>query len=231
MRTVAGLGLALFCGLTHATDLAPVAGAAVAPAATAPPTAALPALERRVINSSCISSVLRELEPPISRRGSDILSCGDFLSWAVEAHGSLTEDRQQATSSPSCTVTTPASVSSDYSSYIDVIETYFSTVSSKASGIRTNCGADKLFLSFDQLCTPSLTMLFTSGANQTSVTSLKPPEPPGERIYIGDWSTAGEATGTGSATSSRPTPGVGTKGCPNIVVIFAMALVLSWGLG
>ncbi|KAJ6442531.1 alpha-ketoglutarate-dependent sulfonate dioxygenase [Purpureocillium lavendulum] len=224
------VGLHLLIELAGASDHAPAAGAAAAiPTAMASKAPAL-LMERRTVgvDTSCISSVVSELSPPTSGLGSD------FWSWA----SSFSTD---ATTSPACTITAPASISSDYLRYVDTLETYFSTIVSKASGIHTNCGADDLSLTFDQLCTTSLTVVFTSGADE-STTSLWPPQVPDETVFIGNGSTtgtgkttAGSATGTSRATttaagSSSPTAATGLKGHPNLALVLALGALIVWML-
>ncbi|KAJ6442270.1 serglycin domain-containing protein [Purpureocillium lavendulum] len=162
-------------------ELAQQAGIAIgfpAPTPTEPPVVTPAALDRRAIDRQCFSSVLTELSPPTSGVDSKL------LSWATNA---------AAGAATGCKVTAPASLSSAYTSYLDVLRTYFSTLESKASGIHTKCGADKFSVTFSQACTTSFTLLFTSGGVGNGTTATKtvaPVEVPKKTLYIGDGKSA-----------------------------------------
>ncbi|KAL3954851.1 hypothetical protein ACCO45_010414 [Purpureocillium lilacinum] len=64
-----------------------------------------------------------------------------------------------------CTLTMPASLSKAYSSYVDVLQTYFSTLSSKAQCLR-KCGASRLSVTVTATCKESLTLVFTGGVGR-----------------------------------------------------------------
>ncbi|KAL3958240.1 hypothetical protein VFPFJ_10207 [Purpureocillium lilacinum] len=230
MRTRDVLWLTLLNGVARGSDLAPAAGVAVAVPMVTPPPAGVPArVERQRVDSSCISSIVSELAPPTSGLDSD------FLSWASSASTEII--------SPDCTVTVPASISSEYLAYRSTFQTYLSTIASKASSIRTNCGADDLSLTFSQFCTTSLTVLFTSGADKTSTTSLSSLDIPDETIAVGQSSTTDETTSTDTASANTATgpsrttaagpsqtTAVGSKEYPNLALVLAIGVGIAWSL-
>ncbi|CAH0047807.1 unnamed protein product [Clonostachys solani] len=121
-------------------------------------------LEPRAISQSCFTSVVNKLSPPLPTNSA-------FSRWAT---ASLVM--------PTCTVTAPASFSSDYMSYDKVLSTWLGTIKSAAGNIKTDCGADRFSLTFSGYCSSSRTVYFTS-AQQTQTATLPKMDKP-DTIYI-----------------------------------------------
>ncbi|UNI22992.1 hypothetical protein JDV02_008834 [Purpureocillium takamizusanense] len=219
MRASKGPGLALMNSLPLASTLTSAAGIAASVQAPTPDPAAIAApVERRRVNSSCISSVVSELAPPTSGLGSD------FLSWVRSTSGDA--------STPGCIITAPASVSSDYSRYHSEFQAYLSTIASKAGDIRTDCGFDDLSLTFSQFCTTSLTVLFTSGTEETRTTYLSSVNIPHETIAIGQSVANGTMTIENPTTAPKPTgtSASGSKEYPKTALLLALAFGVVWSI-
>ncbi|CAG9987786.1 unnamed protein product [Clonostachys byssicola] len=111
-------------------------------------------LPRANIDLKCVASVVEKIFPteiPNTR----------FASWVLTASPEM----------PACTVTVPASFSSEYLSYDKVISTVASTITSAVQNVKYTCG-DPFTISFtDHYCASSRTVLFTS-RNQTDTTVL-----------------------------------------------------------
>ncbi|UNI22374.1 hypothetical protein JDV02_008269 [Purpureocillium takamizusanense] len=202
-----------------AADLAQAVGGiaiGVPPAPTPPPVAAAP-LDRRAIDRQCLSSVVSELSPPTSGVDSKL------ISWAT---------RQAATLGgvpAGCTITAPASLSSAYGSYLDILRTYFSTIESKAKGINTKCGADKVSLTFSQGCTSSLTLLYTD-ATATKTTSYSNVDVPKKTIFLGEGSGSGSGSGNGGGSGSSGKDSAAAVSAPVVGSAVALAAVLAVAL-
>ncbi|VUC37138.1 unnamed protein product [Clonostachys rosea] len=111
-------------------------------------------LPRANIDLKCVASVVEKTFPTE-------LPDARFASWI------LTESPEMA----ACTVTVPASFSSQYLSYDQVLSTFASTITSAVHNVKYTCG-DPFTVSFtDRYCASSRTVLFTS-RNKTDTTSL-----------------------------------------------------------
>ncbi|KAI9148832.1 serglycin domain-containing protein [Paramyrothecium foliicola] len=115
----------------------------------------------------CASSVLSELVPAEPTNTA-------FREWATSARTPF-----------ACTITAPASLSSDYSSYADVVTEWLETVESDAAG-KTDCGADYFTMTFSSaFCRSTRTVLFTDARNQTTTQTQEPFTVPTGTIHIG----------------------------------------------
>ncbi|CAM1509279.1 Fc.00g030180.m01.CDS01 [Cosmosporella sp. VM-42] len=146
-------------------------------------------IDERDIDRSCVTSVLTQLSPPSP-------SDTRLVDWAATSIG-------DDVAIPSCTISAPASLSSPYISYVNVLRTWLETVESKAKDIKTDCDADSFSLSFTAYCTSSITVLFTTSGGTKAVrsTTLEPlPVPTGD-IQIGAASRSGRAVGVAVAVA------------------------------
>lgn len=169
--------LLLLSGLVALADqaLATGAGGAVGISPAFPPNGA-PALDRRNLDESCATSVFSSLSPPEPTDSA-------FLDWATSTNDFWTE---------SCTITVPASFSSDYISYVSEFDTWLNTIESAAAKA-TDCGVDddEVFaISLSGLCTASRTVVFVEDVSATATgdattTILKALNIPQETIQIG----------------------------------------------
>lgn len=148
------------------------------------------AVDRRDVDRQCFYSVLTELSPP---EPSDT-RLTDWATTAAGANGLI----------DSCTITAPASLSSAYISYIEVIETYFETIESKAHAIKTDCDADTFSLTFTQYCTEEITVMFTESGGRATATSevIGPLDVPTQKIFIGAAPRLGGTTGAAVALAA-----------------------------
>ncbi|CAH0046239.1 unnamed protein product [Clonostachys solani] len=111
-------------------------------------------LPRANIDLKCVASVVEKTFPTE-------IPDAQFASWV------LTKSPEM----PACTVTVPASFSSEYLSYDQVISTFASTITSAIHNVKYTCG-DPFTVSFtDRYCASSRTVLFTS-RNKTDTTTL-----------------------------------------------------------
>lgn len=137
-------------------------------------------LARRAVDEACFQSVLSKLMPPTPAA----TALNDWATSELEAFGA-----------PQCTVTAPAALSEDYMSYRSVVATWLETVEEEAKKITTNCGADKLTLSFSQYCTESQTVIFTDEATATETAVLPTVNVPTGSIFFGSGVRPGGAVG------------------------------------
>ncbi|PWI76749.1 hypothetical protein PCL_03943 [Purpureocillium lilacinum] len=212
----------LLAGPALAGELAQAVGGvaiglpAPAPAPTQPPVATPVGLDRRAIDRNCLSSIVSELSPPTTGVDSKL------LSWA-------TRQATLGAAPPRCTITAPASLSSAYSSYLDILKTYFSTLESKAKGINTKCGADVVSLTFSQGCSTSLTVLYTD-AIATKTSSYANVEIPKKTIYLGEGSGSGSGNGGGSGGSKDSSAAVVSGPIMGSAAAFAAVLAVALAL-
>jgi hypothetical protein len=124
-------------------------------------------IDKRDEASACAESVLSQLKPPKP-------SNTEFLEWY-----------NSATTPYACTVTAPASLSSEYSSYAGVVSEWLDTVESKAAQ-QTDCGMKSFVLIVPSVtCDGPRTVLFTDSAKRTTTATQEPFNYPTSPIQIG----------------------------------------------
>jgi hypothetical protein len=132
------------------------------------------ALGRRP-DDACIFSVIDDLSIPTPVDN-------DFADWVV------TDTDHQG-----CEPTVPASFSSEFLSYYEVITTYFETALSAAAEITTDCGASGFTFSLSSTgdCGPGATVHFEGGASGDFSTVLEVPVVETGTVMIGEGSNSG----------------------------------------
>jgi hypothetical protein len=104
----------------------------------------------------CMISVVSELMPPLPDNQK-------ILSWAYQ-NGEIDK----------CTITVPASVSSDVTSYLSVLTHWYETIDDKAAK-QTDCGYANFTLPIDAACKTSRTVFITDSPEHTATSLVYPP--------------------------------------------------------
>lgn len=132
-------------------------------AVRAPLPTAGPELGRRQ-DQACAESVLTEVVVPNEPSATELVEYFSTASFALA----------------DCTVTAPASLSSDLVSYATYVSEFWGDVESRWDEVDTLCGVDTLALSLSRTgCTETQTAVFTDGSDTESVALPSPTLPTG----------------------------------------------------
>lgn len=148
------------------------------------PTITQPAALAARQDARCTSSVLSELAPPIPEDQ-------DLLTWfAFNTDEVFT-----------CTVTAPASLSSEFNSWMSQMTEWAEDLESNAHK-KSKCGYDIFSLTAPGVCPTSHTVLFTDLSSEETSSQVYPPLPLKTGIRIGAASRNTGMIGTGIALAS-----------------------------
>ncbi|KAI9147155.1 hypothetical protein HJFPF1_13187 [Paramyrothecium foliicola] len=138
---------------------------------------------------ACIMGVVEELMPPLPENT-------QIEDWAYQA-GEIDK----------CTVTAPASISSDINSYLSVLTHWYETLEDKAAK-QTDCGMSNFTMPLPVVCSTSRTVIFTDSAEATAESTVYPPFPgfPNDELAIGGSSKETAAPEDTAAPQNSDTP-------------------------
>lgn len=158
MRTILGIGI-LCLAETLFAEVVPATGTV----ALLPTPTVNSAILRRDKEQQCSASISSALSPPAPNN---------------------TRLLESVTTSD-CAITAPAALSSDVLSYLSVLDTHFPKVFRMAGNHLKSCGPhDLTYVDTLYSCTPSITLLFTDAASQTSTKLILQPTGLREGVVI-----------------------------------------------